>query len=74
MQAIPPLPTLGASLKAIRKSAGMTLHQVCDIAGVSPTYLSRVENGHADPTSDWVSYVIVAIGSFLMERDKEQAA
>lgn len=57
----------GAALKAIRLAAGMTLQQVADTAGVSLSYLSRVETGQATATDGWISCVAVAIGEHLAD-------
>lgn len=55
----------GKALRAIRLGAGMTLQQVSDAAGVSVSYLSRVENGQTHPSDTWVGMVAVAIGDHM---------
>lgn len=55
----------GAALRLIRQAAGMTLEQVSNEAGISVSYLSRVENGVVTPTDAWVSIVAVAIGHHM---------
>lgn len=65
----PKSPTVGASIRAVRKAAGMTLQQVCDEAGISLSYLSRVENGEKTPTGNWVQQVFLTIGAHLAIQD-----
>lgn len=62
---------LGTAIRTLRKTAHLTLADASKIAGVSPAYLSRVENGLVDPTPTWVSTVAEAIGKHL---DTEAAA
>lgn len=57
----------GSALRALRVAAGMTQEQVADSAGVSHSYLSRVENGLLEPTSEWIRIVAIAIGEHIAE-------
>lgn len=63
----------GEALRAIRNAAGMTLQQVSDKAGVSPSYLSRVETGQVTPTANWVELVAVAMGEHMAQAQKDAA-
>lgn len=58
-------PPHGAALRALRKTAGMTLQQVSDAAGVSVSYLSRAETNDVTPTAGWWQMVAVAIGEHI---------
>lgn len=59
----------GRSLRVLREMAGMTLDQVADEAGVSPTHLSRVETGKAIPTPKWVGTVAEVLAANLRSRE-----
>jgi predicted transcriptional regulator len=59
--------TAGLALKVIRQAAGMTQQQVSDEAGVSVSWLSRVESGQVEPTEAWVGVVAIAIGNHMAE-------
>lgn len=65
MTATPATTGYGLALRALRSAAGMTLDEVADAAGVSVSYLSRVENGVKVPSDGWVALVAVAIGDRL---------
>lgn len=60
-------PQVGESLKALRKLAGLTLHQVSLRAETAPEYLSKVENGKLVPTNVYVARVSMAIAEHLAE-------
>lgn len=55
----------GEALKALRDAAGMTIQQVADAAGLSPSYVSRAENNQVTPTAGWWQMVAVAIGRHI---------
>lgn len=59
----------GAGLRLLRLSAGMTLGDVADAAGVDAGYVSKVENGHVIPRAEWVFTVCDAIGEHLAQSD-----
>lgn len=56
---------LGKGIRDLRERAGMTIDEVAREAGVSPTYLSNVENGKREPRSEWVGRVMTAIAERL---------
>lgn len=56
---------LGTAIRTLRNSAHLTLSDASKIAGVSPAYLSRVENGLVTPSPTWVSTLAEAIGKHL---------
>lgn len=52
----------GASLRLVRVAAGWSLRDLAGAVGVSPAYLSRVENGHdAPPTPDRLAAIAGAL-------------
>lgn len=55
----------GPALRALRTAANLTLEEVSEAAGVSPSYLSRAENNQVTPTAGWVQLVAIAIGDHL---------
>jgi predicted transcriptional regulator len=56
---------LGIAIRALRKTAGLTLEDVSAIAGVSTNYLSRAENGLVEPSASWVEVVVTAMGDHM---------
>ena len=64
---------LGIALRALRTSAGMTLAEVAEVAGVAPSYLSRAENGLVSPSPSWVHNLPHSIGKRMAE-DARNAA
>jgi PTS system nitrogen regulatory IIA component len=53
----------GASLRLLRNEAGLSLKELGQAVGVSPAYLSRVENGHdAPPTVDRIRSIAETFG------------
>lgn len=57
----------GPALRAIRQAAGMTLQEVADLAGISVSYLSRVETGQQAPSDAWVAAVAIVLGDRLAQ-------
>lgn len=53
------------ALRVLRHSAGLTVRELARMAGVSPSYLSRVENGDVQPTDRWVRDVICQVGQCM---------
>ena len=53
---------VGAVLRDARLSAGLRLVDVADRAGVSPQYLSEVERGLKDPSSELLAAITGALG------------
>lgn len=51
----------GQSIRALRELAGLTLLQVAQLTGRSPSYLSLVENGKAANVSD--KYIANTVGA-----------
>ncbi len=53
---------LGRSLRAIRDSRGSRLVDVAEQAGISPQYLSEIERGRKEPSSEMIAAVAGALG------------
>ncbi len=56
-----PTPVLGPLVRKRRKALGLTLRALCDRAGLSPGYLSQVENDKAVPTLGTLAQVAHAL-------------
>jgi transcriptional regulator with XRE-family HTH domain len=65
---------IGASLRRHRQSQGRTLREVAQAAGVSLTYLSEVERGLKEASSEVLEAVCAALGVVLSELLFEVAA
>ena len=62
-QALEPLwrEVLGSRLRALRTDRGETLAQTAERAGISPQYLSEVERGRKEPSSEMVAALAGAL-------------
>lgn len=60
----------GKALRTLRLGAGMTLEQVSAAAGVSISYLSRVETGTVTPTPTWFFTVATELGHRLSAQER----
>ncbi len=58
---------LGQVLRSERVETGRTLQQVAERAGVSPQYLSEVERGRKDPSSEMLESICGALGLRLAD-------
>ncbi|PMC04125.1 cytoskeleton protein RodZ [Microbacterium sp. UMB0228] len=59
--------TTGAALRALREQSGLTAREVASRAGVSESYLSRVENGRVVAEAAWIGNVAAAIAAAILE-------
>ena len=59
--------TLGAHLRSVRLARGETLSETADRAGVSPQYLSEMERGMKDPSSEMIAAVAGALDLSLAD-------
>lgn len=57
---------VGARLRALRRGKGLAAKDVAARAGVSPGYLSRLENGHISPTVSTLTRVVQAMGESIV--------
>ena len=48
--------TFGDWLREVRAETGLSLRKLAGLCGISPTYLSRIENGHEKAPSDRVLF------------------
>ena len=53
---------LGQRLRAARLAAGLTQEKVAEQAGISPTYMPRLEAGAAAPSLDVLLQLAAALG------------
>jgi transcriptional regulator with XRE-family HTH domain len=53
---------LGRSLRAAREKQGERLVDIAERAGISPQYLSEIERGRKEPSSEMIAAVAGALG------------
>ncbi|NEW40706.1 helix-turn-helix transcriptional regulator [Nocardia cyriacigeorgica] len=58
---------LGTRLRALRKEQQETLAETAGRAGVSPQYLSEIERGRKEPSSEMIAALAGALGTSLGE-------
>ena len=58
---------VGRELRDVRRDAGRTLADVAGEAGVSTQYLSEVERGRKEPSSEILGAVAAALGLRLVD-------
>ncbi len=58
---------LGARLRVIRLERGRTLTETARRAGISPQYLSEIERGRKEPSSEMIAAIIGALGVTLVD-------
>lgn len=58
---------LGRSLRAAREEQGGRLVDVAERAGISPQYLSEMERGRKEPSSEMIAAVAGALGVGLAD-------
>jgi transcriptional regulator with XRE-family HTH domain len=58
---------LGRSLRAAREEQGGRLVDVAERAGISPQYLSEIERGRKEPSSEMIAAVTGALGIELAD-------
>ena len=56
---------LGRRLRALRADRDETLAQTADRAGLSPQYLSEIERGRKEPSSEMIAALAGALGITL---------
>jgi transcriptional regulator with XRE-family HTH domain len=64
---------LGQRLRALRAGQGETLSQTAGRAGLSPQYLSEVERGRKEPSSEMIAALAGALGITLIELTEQVA-
>ena len=58
---------LGELLRRLRHNRGMTLGEIAARAGLSPQYLSEIERGLKEPSSEMIDAVAGALGVTLVD-------
>ena len=58
---------IGARIKAVRRSRGMTQERLAEQAEISPRYLSRLEVGEQSPSIDTLGRLATALDVELWE-------
>ncbi|KIH97166.1 hypothetical protein LP52_20835 [Streptomonospora alba] len=58
---------IGGVLRRVRREQGRTLHDVADHAQVSLQYLSEIERGRKEPSSEVLAAVYRALGLQLVD-------
>jgi len=58
---------LGARLRRLRRWRGQTLTQTADRAGISAQYLSEIERGRKEPSSEIVAAVAGALDCTVLD-------
>jgi transcriptional regulator with XRE-family HTH domain len=58
---------VGRQLRRLRTDRGETLTETADRAGISPQYLSEIERGRKDASSEMLAAVTGALGASLLD-------
>ncbi|NED64690.1 helix-turn-helix transcriptional regulator, partial [Streptomyces sp. SID10244] len=58
---------LGTTIREVRKTRGLTMVQLAELAGVSQGLISQVENGRADPSLETLRRIAEALGIPLFD-------
>src|SRR5690349_24419561 len=58
---------LGARLRALRAERAETLAETAARAGISPQYLSEIERGRKEPSSEMIAALAGALGTTLID-------
>ena len=64
---------LGQRLRALRQEQGEKLTETAGRAGISPQYLSEVERGRKEPSSEMIAAVAGALGTTLIDLTEQVA-
>ena len=65
---------LGHRLRALRQDQRETLSETAGRAGISPQYLSEVERGRKEPSSEMIAALAGALGITLTELTEQLAS
>jgi transcriptional regulator with XRE-family HTH domain len=58
---------LGSRLRALRAARGETLAETAERAGISPQYLSEIERGRKEPSSEMIAALAGALDTTLAD-------
>ncbi|MGC4111545.1 MAG: cupin domain-containing protein [Nocardioides sp.] len=61
----PPDGAVGPRLRQLREQKALSARQVADLAGLTPAYLSRLENGRVSPTVATLARLVAAMGETM---------
>ena len=64
---------LGRRLRALRQDRDETLAETAGRAGLSPQYLSEVERGRKEPSSEMIAALAGALGTTLIDLTEQVA-
>ena|SRR5579859_2853439 len=64
---------LGRRLRALRLDQKETLYQTAGRAGISPQYLSEIERGRKEPSSEMIAALAGALGTTLIDLTQQVA-
>jgi transcriptional regulator with XRE-family HTH domain len=64
--------SIGSRLRSLRNSQGLSLKQVAQLVGCTPSYLSMVENDKLDPSASRLKKIADAMGSTIIELFSDQ--
>ena len=56
---------VGPRLRQLREQKALSARQVAELAGVTPAYLSRLENGRVSPTVATLAKLVAAMGETM---------
>ncbi|HWD62668.1 MAG TPA: helix-turn-helix transcriptional regulator [Humibacter sp.] len=62
---------VGSAIRRLRLAQGLTLRQVSELSAVSLPYLSEIERGRKEPSSEIIQTVCVVLGVTLRELMRE---
>ena len=65
---------LGRRLRALRQDQQETLSETAARAGISPQYLSEIERGRKEPSSEMIAALAGALGVTLVDLTEQVAA
>lgn len=54
--------SVGEPISVVRKREGLQQQELAELAGISYSYLSLIENGHRDPTLETIRRIFAAMG------------
>jgi transcriptional regulator with XRE-family HTH domain len=64
---------LGQRLRALRQDQQETLAETAGRAGISPQYLSEIERGRKEPSSEMIAALAGALGTTLIQLTEQVA-
>jgi len=64
---------LGRQLRALRQEQQETLSETAARAGISPQYLSEIERGRKEPSSEMIAALAGALGTTLIDLTEQVA-